>query len=302
MDARRFYGPFLFNSLRRWPFRQMLLIGAAALPFVASFGFCNTSRTAPKPMETVDRPSLVFDQYFVNLSDLHNAARAEAWYHFKNCSKQSIRITNLEPSCGCLDPKVEKREYLPGEECEFSLGVLMTRERPGPHDYSLKIDYEDPKPRSVTIAFKVMVRREVTVRPSQLQFWQNGSEETKQSIVVTDMRPTPFRITGATCKSPLVKFNIGTPIDDPDAGRETTIHVTVAAQVPKEGVRTAIVLTTDDSHYPRIPIAIWIGDWRYPTIQQTSGSQTAGQKTAGQKTAAQATSAASSSPATKPKL
>ena len=32
-------------------------------------------------------PGLVFDQYFVNLSDLHNAVRVEAWFHFKNCGK-----------------------------------------------------------------------------------------------------------------------------------------------------------------------------------------------------------------------
>lgn len=258
--------------VRQWPSRQLALVAVAFVPFAASLGFCCVDRTPRAFAKTVDRPALVFDQYFVNLSDLHNAARVEAWFHFKNCGKSPARITNLEPSCGCLNPKVEKRAYLPGEECEFSLGVLMTREKPGPHDYFLTIDYADPKPRSVTIAFKVVVRREVTVRPSQLQFWQNGTEETNQAIVVTDMRPKPFHVTGATCKSALVKFHVGPPIDDPDAGRETTVNVTVAAQIPKEGVRTSVVLTTDDPRYPRIPIPIWIGDIRHATIQQTSGS------------------------------
>jgi hypothetical protein len=267
MDVKRF-------DIRRWPRRQLALVAAAALPFVASLGFSSVERTARTAAAAV-RPSLVFDQYFVNLSDLHNAARVEAWFHFKNCGKAPARITHLEPSCGCLNPKVEKRAYLPGEECEFSLGVLMTREKPGPHDYELRIDYEDPKPRSVTVAFKVMVRREVTVRPSQLLFYQNGSDEPPQSIVITDMRPTPFKITGATCKSPLVKFRIGPPIDDPEAGRETTVYITVAAKVPKEGTQTALVLSTDDPHYKRIPIPIWIRDMHASTIQQTSGTTSA---------------------------
>jgi hypothetical protein len=201
MDVRR-----LFLHVRRWPRRQIALIAAACLPFIASLGFCSVERAPRKPAVIPERPALVFDQYFVNLSDLHNAARVEAWFHFKNHGKAPAKITNLEPSCGCLDPKVEKRTYMPGEECEFPLGVLMTREKPGPHDYSLKIDYEDPQPRSVTIAFKVVVRREVTVRPHALQFWQDGTAEMpKQSITVTDMRPTPFRVTGAMCKSPYVK-------------------------------------------------------------------------------------------------
>jgi Protein of unknown function (DUF1573) len=270
MDARR-----LLTQVRRWPGRQITLIAVAALPFAASLGFCSVERAPRKPVGVAERPALVFDQYFVNLSDLHNAARVEAWFHFKNCSKSPARITNLEPSCGCLNPKVEKRTYMPGEECEFSLGVLMTRERPGPHDYLLTIDYEDPKPRSVTIAFKVVVRREVTVRPSQLQFWQNGSGETNQSIVITDMRPRPFKVTGATCKSPFVKFKIGQSVDDPDAGRETNVSITVAAEVPKAGVRTAVILTTDDPHYQRIPIPIWINDIRTSTIQQASGTLSA---------------------------
>ena len=265
MDFRR-----LFLHVRRWPGRQIALVTAACLPFLASIGFCSVERTPRKPTGVAERPALVFDQYFVNLSDLHNAARVEAWYHFKNCGKAPAKITKLEPSCGCLDPKVQKRTYMPGEECEFPLGVLMTREKPGPHEYSLKIDYEDPVPRSVTIAFKVVVRREVTVRPSALQFWQDGMAETKQSIVITDMRPTPFRVTGASCKSPYVKVQLGPTTDDPDAGRETALMVTVAAEVPKEGVRSVVIVTTDDPRYPKIPIAVHIDNWHYRGIQQTS--------------------------------
>jgi hypothetical protein len=268
MDAKR-----LLVGIRRWPLGWIALVAAAALPFLASLGFCSVSRTPRKSTGVVDRPSLIFDQYFVNLSELHNAARVEAWYHFKNTGKTPARITNLDPSCGCLNPKVEKREYLPGEECEFSLGVLMTREKPGPHDYFLRIDYQDPKPRSVTVAFKVVVRREVTVRPSQLMFFQSGTEGAPtQSILISDMRPTPFRVTGATCKSPLVKFQIGPATDDPDAGRETTVFITVEGQVPQQGVKTAVILSTDDPHYLKIPIPIWISNMHSSSIQRTSAT------------------------------
>ncbi len=262
----------LFLHVRRWPGQRIALIAVAALPFVASVGFCSIERNPTKVAAAPARPALVFDQYFVNLSDLHNAARVEAWYHFKNCGKAPAKITKLEPSCGCLDPKVEKRTYMPGEECEFPLGVLMTREKPGPHEYSLKIDYEDPKPQSVTIAFKVIARREVTARPSQLQFWLDGTAETpKQSIVITDMRPSPFHVTGASCKSPVVKVQVGGTTDDPDAGRETALTVTVIGEVPKEGVRTTVIVTTDDPHYPKIPIYVHADNWHYHGIQQTSG-------------------------------
>jgi hypothetical protein len=248
------------------------LVAVAALPFAASLGFRSVERTPRVPSGSVERPSLVFDQYFVNLSEIHNAARVEALFHFKNCGKVPAVITNLEPSCGCLNPKVEKRPYLPGEECDFSMSVLTTRERPGPHDYELKIDYQDPKPRTVTVAFKVVVRREVTVRPQQLMFYEGGSNgPPPQTIVITDMRSQPFRVTGATCKSPMVKVRVGPAVDDPDGGRETAVIITVAGQAPKEGVQTAVMLSTDDPRYARIPIPVWIRNMHPSTIQQTSG-------------------------------
>ena len=85
------------------------------------------------------------------------------------------------------------------------------------------------------------------------------------------MRPTPFRVTGATCKSPLVRFQIGPATDDPDAGRETTVFITVEGQVPKQGVKTAVILATDDPHYPKIPIPIWISNMHSSSIQRTLG-------------------------------
>jgi hypothetical protein len=70
----------------------------------------------------------------------------------------------------------------------------------------------------------------------------------------------------------LIKFHVGPPVDDPDGGRETTVIITVAAQVPTNGVQTAVMLSTDDPRYPRIPIPVWIRDMHASIIQQTSGS------------------------------
>ena len=42
---------------------------------------------------------------------------------------------------------------------------------------------------------------------------------------------------------------------------------------PKRVSKTAVMLSTDDPHYPRIPIPIWIRDMRNSSIQQTSGTR-----------------------------
>src|SRR5262249_6932104 len=133
--------------------RSVVLTALAALPFAASLGFNAVSRAPQTPEHAGARPALVFDQYLVDLRTVRNMPRATAVYRFKNCGQSSARITKLTPSCGCLDPKLEKRIYRPGEIGEFALAVLTTHQEPGPHDYDVKIEYEDPEPRTATVAF-----------------------------------------------------------------------------------------------------------------------------------------------------
>jgi hypothetical protein len=248
------------SKVRRLSIGRLLLIAAAGLPFFASLGFCSIERQPHPLCDSIDHPALVFDQYLVNLGEIHNSARAEAHFRFKNCGSFPVRITNVVPSCKCLAPKIEKRPYAPGEISDFTLGVLTTHQTPGPHEYLLTLEYEDPKPRVVTVTFKLIIRKEVTLSPSQLIVYQNGVSETEQKVVLTDMRPKPFRVTSASCRSPLVKVALGKPVDDPEGGRETTVVIRVAAQVPLGGEDCSVILTTDDPHYPHIPVPLRIRD------------------------------------------
>jgi Protein of unknown function (DUF1573) len=239
---------------------QMFLMAAASLPLLASFAFCSLDRKQKPLADSIERPAIVFDQYLVNLGEIHNSARAEAHFRFKNCGTAPARITKVTPSCSCLSPRIEKRPYAPGEISDFTLAVLTTHQTPGPHEYQVTIEYEDPQPRVVTVTFKLIIRREVTIRPAQLIVYQNGIVETEQKVVLTDMRPKPFRVTSAKCQSPLVRVELGKPVDDPEGGRETTIVIHIAAKVPPEGEDCSVVLTTDDPHYPHIPVPIRIRD------------------------------------------
>ena len=252
---------------------RLLLIAVCGLPFFASLGFCSIERK-PEPLrDSITRPSLVFDQYLVNLGEIHNTARVEAHFRFKNCGSLPVRITNFTPSCNCLSPQIEKRAYAPGEISDFTLGVLTTHQTPGPHEYLLTLEYEDPEPRIVTVTFKLIIRREVTLSPSQLIFYQNGASETEQRVVLTDMRTKPFLVTTATCKSPLVKIQLSKPVDDPEGGRETTIVIRVAAQVPVAGEDCSVFVTTDDPHYPRIPIPLRLRDVHAKFNASPAGTQ-----------------------------
>src|SRR5262249_20840004 len=111
------------SKTRRVSIAECLLIAAAGLPFLASLGYCSMGRTQHPLSTTIDRPGLVFDQYLVNLGEIHNELRPEGRFRFKNCGTVPIRITKVTPSCSCLAPRIEKRAYAPGEISDFTLGV-----------------------------------------------------------------------------------------------------------------------------------------------------------------------------------
>jgi len=266
---------------RRWSIQQAVVVAIAALPLAASLGFHAVDPAPHEPASSGERPALVFDQYLVNRREIRNAPRVEEFYRFKNCGKGPVRIVNIEPSCGCLKPNLQKRTYMPGEVCSFTLSVLTTHQKTGPHEYDLKVDYEDPVPRSVTVALKFdLLQQDVRLHPSQLMFFQNDLDETEQTVTVTDMRAKPFHITGASCLSSLVKASVGKPIDDPEGGQDTPISITVAAKVPEAGELTAVYVTTDDPLFPKIPIPLMIRRYRpsalygaLPPVQSDAGTR-----------------------------
>src|SRR5262245_60795510 len=130
---------------RGWFSVDRLVLALAAIPFAAALAFHAVPAKARQAEPGPARPALVFDQYLVNVGD---SSQTQANYRFMNMGKAPVEITKLEPSCGCLHPKLKKWRFLPGEIGEFSLAVVPTREKPGPNEYWLTLDYNDPQPRS----------------------------------------------------------------------------------------------------------------------------------------------------------
>eukprot|EP00913_Durusdinium_trenchii_P013378 g12559.t1 len=120
-----------------------------------------------------------------------------------------VRITALKPSCGCLAPRLAKREFQPGEVGEIILPVKTPNEASGPREYTVKVQYEDPKPRETLLTFRVdLPEKRITVRPRSLIFYQYGTRSTTRDIFVTDYPRIGLQITKVECNSQYVDVKI----------------------------------------------------------------------------------------------
>lgn len=239
--------------------RGLLYVGAA-VPFLLALGFHTAGPSAQVPETTRSRPALAFDQYMVNLREVPPRPTVHGWFRFTNRSERTAKVTKFEPSCGCLNPRLEKRVYEPGETGEFFLRVNTAQEEPGPQEYYVDVHYEDPEPREVRLTFKATLpERKVVVEPKALMFYQLGKQATTREIVVTDYRKEPMTIMDLKCSSPLISAEVKTGNHEHGTGpHRFRIAVRVAGQVPPGRHRAALTISTDDAEYDRLTVPLLI--------------------------------------------
>ncbi len=219
--------------------------------------------SGPRPQNLApprDLPSLAFHQHLVDLREVDpDQPLAFARYSFTNTSDRPVRITDLEPSCGCLKPQLRKDVYLPGETGEFFLRVQTTTETAGPKEYVVKVRYEDPQPREIDLSFRVTLpERHVVVEPRALLFYQNSSNTTTRTVMISDHRDKPFRVTEVASSSEWVTAEIGSSTVDAKGVRHTEIDITAAGDVASGRHNGVITVTTDDESFRKVQIPVTV--------------------------------------------
>lgn len=58
---------------------------------------------------------MVFETTEIDFGELDAGKAVELTFKFKNAGNETLIITNINSSCGCTVPRIEKKEYQPGE-------------------------------------------------------------------------------------------------------------------------------------------------------------------------------------------
>jgi len=232
---------------------------AALLPVLASLGF---DAAGPRPRavssDETPRPGLAFDQYLVNLGPVAPAAEHRAFFAFTNTSSHPVTVTALKPSCGCLDPKLAKATWQPGERAVFSLKVLATREEPGPKEYFCTVHYDDGQPREARLSLKVTLPvQKLIVQPRALIVYQFTPDPVTRPITLTRHRTGRLTILNVTTSSPLVAAHIGKQTINDSGHRQSEVLVTIG-KVPPGRHQVWVNIETDDPEYRQVRVPVMV--------------------------------------------
>lgn len=204
-------------------------------------------------------PALAFDQYLVDLGPVQPSAEVRANFLFRHRGSQPVQIVELVPSCGCLQPRLRKSEYEPGEMDALVLRVLPANESPGKHEYTVDVKYLDPEPREARLTFRVeLPEKGISIVPPAVMVYQFSANETVQPIRITDTRAESWKVLGTSVSLPFVTVNVGPQTRTNEGVLEQPIEATVAAKVPTGKHRGLIRVFTDNQQYPELRIPLMV--------------------------------------------
>lgn len=236
-----------------------LLAMAALSPFVFAVAV-RWIGTEPAPVQAgPDRPALAFRQYLVDLGKVPPSPVVGAKFRFENRGKKPVHISNLVPSCGCLAPRLAKREFAPGESGEIILPVKTPNEPAGLREYTVTVHYTDPAPREERLTFRVTLpEKRITLRPRSLAFYQLGTRSSMRDIYLTDYPKIGLKITQVECDSKYVTVQARKADYDEYGHPRHPVTVTVSGNVAPGKHRAVVTIHTDHPEYRRLQVPLII--------------------------------------------
>lgn len=248
--------------------RALPLLGL--LPFLIAV-VCAIGPSRPRPLaETPARPPLVFRQYAINLREVPADPTIRGHFDFINRGEESVHVTELKASCGCLAPQLAERRlpasrrddqktFLPGERGRFYVYVRTANEEPGPHAYTINVKYEDSAPHEELLSFRVnLPKRKLSVEPTELIFYPAPGQSESKTTWLTDYRGGDIEVLDATCQIDFVKVEVLPHETDEHGNPRIPVRVTVPGDFPPGRHTGVLTLHTSDPEFERVFAAVLV--------------------------------------------
>jgi hypothetical protein len=233
----------------------------ACVPFlVAIVAEAMPTRVTPIA-EAPPRPPLAFDQYLVDLRQVPPRPVIRAYFDFTNTGDQTLTISELVPSCGCLSPQLrgDQKTYHPGQHGRFYVTMQTANEEPGQHAYEVKVKYNDPQPCEETVHFRLMLPEvKVNVEPAELAFYQLNGDDGEATVRVSDRRGQPLNVLGADCTLPGVTVEVLAVEQAEDGQSKVPIKVHVPGEFPAGRHRGLIRIATSDPEFKELKVSLYV--------------------------------------------
>ncbi len=174
-----------------------------------------------------------------------------------NAGHDEVQITAVQPSCGCLKPRLEERRLRPGDSAVLVLEVNTLTAPAGPNSWRVQTMYTaGGQLLEITVELRATVVSEITVQPAALVLQTESS--LGSDIVLTDARSTPLTVTGVRTTAPFLRASVTEPRVDANGRRVQVVHVDAESGVPDGRHDEMLQIYSSDPDYKelRVPVTV----------------------------------------------
>ncbi len=165
------------------------------------------SKSAEKAEKSGKIPIIKVDNPVHNIGEVAPKSSSSCTFKFKNTGNDVLEIQRIQSTCGCTVPKLQKKEYQPGEEGEIRV-TYKASSRPGNVSKKLYIHSNaGNEPRyELKISADTVIAVSYEPETLNLSLMEQGGDI--KPIVITAKDNKPFKVTGFTDRNSAVSAQL----------------------------------------------------------------------------------------------
>jgi len=182
-------------------------------------------------------PAMVFESTTHDFGNIDSDSRNATQFKFTNTGKGTLNIGQVQSTCGCTVPALDKNTYAPGESGVLKVEYHATK-HPGPVSKQLFVPSNDPVNPRIELVLKANIVLKVEYTPENLRLSLDKPNGDAQPITIKSTDGKPFAVTSIESPNNAITANI-----DPNATASSfTIPLTVDTAKLRNNLMGAVQL------------------------------------------------------------
>lgn len=182
------------------------------------------------------RAALVWENPEVHLHPTLSDKTAVAHFKYKNTGDKPIKITQVQPSCGCTTAAPPKDPIIPGGSGEI-VATFTIGDRVGEQTKTIQVRTDEPNTEATVLKLKATIPRLLEYKPVLL-YWRQDEERAPKTIEVK-IGDSPITKLDVTSTDPSVK------IETVPVPNEKAFRITVTPDAGNRPINAALKIQPD---------------------------------------------------------